>query len=440
MKSILTVLLLALSPLVLALDLAAERRQPPGEEDARLFHLEPEGDGFQITVQPGNPGEAATYYEKVRKNLGNFPVADLQKSRMQDMLQYFGYPSLSPDVLEKLSPAELEKLYPNDLVAVRFFAPKIVDVSGKENPAKLGWRKIIRLKARDGGPGAQGAQKDSLAFFYVLFNFATDRKEEPPAFPPPGTRAGQIQAMLVPIYPHQDKHFDSYFLVYNRLDGKCPDGACTPAGVGDHLTASFDLGGAPPPEQKYYVPRACAQCHGATGFEKKVKVNYLDTDHWLDRVQPGDDFPDVPKGNVLPDGTASFQSFRTMNEEVLAQNKQVDANGFAVLAVSKWLDLHPNGLGHAPLFERALKRPGTSTIWNKQNSVDAKLLPLLNRNCFRCHSSVSYHVFEKRAVVLRKDSMAKLLEEKPEKKMPQDRTLSPQTIQEMKTLLKELKP
>lgn len=438
MKNLLMALLLALSPLALALDLTADRGQPPAEEDVRLFRLEPVDRGFQILVKPGNPGEAKKYYEKVGEKLAGFPLKDLQKSRMQDMLQYFGYPSsLSPDVLEKLAPAELEKLYPDDLVAVRFFAPKIVDVSGEEKPAKLGWRKIIRLKARDGGPGAQGAQKDGLSFLYVLFNFATDRKAEPPAFPPPGTRAGQIQAMLVPSYPHQGKHFDAYFLVYNRLDGKCPDGACTPAGVGDHLTASFDLGGTPPPEKKYYVPRACAQCHGATGFEKKVKVNYLDTDHWFDRVQPGDDFSDVPKGNVLPDGAASFQSFHTMNKEILEQNKQVDSNGFAVLAVSKWLDLHPARLNPAPLFKRALKRPETDTVWDAGNEVDSKLLPLLNRNCFRCHSSVSYHVFEKKAVLDQKDYMATLLKSK---KMPQDRKLSPQTVEDMVGLLEKLQP
>ena len=68
----------------------------------------------------------------------------------------------------------------------------------------FGWRKVLRFRARQGSD-ARGA---GLEDFYLLFNFTSNT----PKFPE-GIHAGQIQALLVPIYPIRVGHNDLYFLI-----------------------------------------------------------------------------------------------------------------------------------------------------------------------------------------------------------------------------------
>ncbi|HXO43341.1 MAG TPA: hypothetical protein VN999_17960 [Thermoanaerobaculia bacterium] len=86
------------------------------------------------------------------------------------------------------------------------------------------------------------------------------------------------------------------------------------------LIATFDLAGAVP-DNKYFVPTACGQCHGTESSDQKGgKVNYLDTDHWIDRT--GDDFRKVPPGNLLVDsGTPTILA--VLNREIEKQNAAV---------------------------------------------------------------------------------------------------------------------
>jgi len=74
------------------------------------------------------------------------------------------------------------------------------------------------------------------------------------------------------------------------------------------------------------------------------------------------------------------------------------------------------------MFDR---RIGTRVQWTKANPIDAQVLPLLNRYCFRCHSSLRYDVFDKDAVISKKGAMANRLNLAPTDKfaMPKDRDI-----------------
>ena len=405
--------------LPLGLLFAANRSQDEGS--FKLFDLvETKDGGFQILVKRGSAKEAADYYAEIGKVL-NLKLA-VKTTKIDEFLKYMGFGELDAAYLENRAATG------GELLTTRFFAPKIIDVSGK-TPLNYGWRKIIRLHARKGSP----AEKAGIKTFYLLFNFTS---KQVPKFPA-GTHAAQIQAILVPAkYPTVLPQRDIYFFVFNSLDGKCPDGKpCPPGSLGDHLRASFDYGGLEPGEDdQYFVPLSCGQCHGTEDpLQKKGKVNYLDTDHWLDRVQPGDDFPLVKPGDVLVDGGApAFQALRVFNQEIRDQNKAVKS-GFQLAAVENWLKRHESFSGHLAPIDRPIP-PGTpgGPIWTKGNKKDEALLALLNRNCFRCHSSLMYHVFDKEAVM----DLAPLMEARIHKNlMPQDRKLTPAVKKEMETLL-----
>jgi len=100
---------------------------------------------------------------------------------------------------------------------------------------------------------------------------------------------------------------------------------------------------------------------------------------------------------------------------------------FQLRAVEKWLDLHKTNVGFVDMFDRNLAPDsGAAGLqWSKSNPIDAQLLPLLNQYCFRCHSSLRYHVFDKDGVVARKQTMVNRLNLAADNKfaMPQDRDL-----------------
>ena len=96
------------------------------------------------------------------------------------------------------------------------------------------------------------------------------------------------------------------------------------------------------PADKYYVPRACGQCHGTEVEDQAgANVNYLDTDHWIDRTY--DDFQ-----KVRPQTCSSTARRRTrrsviLNSGIEKQNSAVLGQSpddpSALLAVRKWLEL-----------------------------------------------------------------------------------------------------
>ncbi len=416
-----------------------------------------------LLIDNGSLEDAVKYYGEVAKRFPNFPQKDFLKSGLADVLTYFGYTPLKAGDLQRLDPeilmnyGELLKNVsnPNDfrgfapiakdeLLVTRFFAPKIISV--KVLPAKeFGWRKVVWLKARRGS----SAEKDKVDSFLLLFNFASTD----PKFPT-GKAAGQIQSMITPRYENPpNNHLSAYFLVYNALTGQCPEAdrngnvvvkPCTPGQIGFHLTASFDANDLP--QANYFVPDACAQCHGTSGTgEKKAKVNYLDTDHWYDRVRPPDgDFKQVAQKDVLVGGgSQALRVIYKLNERIRAQNQAVDPDSFQLRATAKWLDLHQDCRNESPNCTdkswlptyRGFKKPGSELVWTPGNEVDEKLLPRLNQACFRCHSSFSYHVFEKATVAGKKDTIADYV---GYGFMPPDRKLDDATKKAIVDLVKKL--
>jgi hypothetical protein len=174
------------------------------------------------------------------------------------------------------------------------------------------------------------------------------------------------------------------------------------------------------------------------------KVNYLDTDHWIDRT--GDDFKAVNPADVLVDGEElGYDTIRKLNTEIESQNSAVIGSGanFALLAVRKWLDLHRKGQPnrHVPPFERALSNATGDPVWTAGADPDQELLPLMNRYCFRCHSSVRFHVFQKKEVIKRKGSttvLNSIIDRVTKGNMPQDRKLDPATKAELLKLFEKL--
>jgi len=441
----------------------AAARPTAGKGELRLFETVTPKKGLAaaagpaaLRVIPGKPEEAEIYYNEMRTELVGFPQPTLQKSHIADMLLYYGFPVLLAKDLESLDPAvlmDLEKLrkavsnpapfeaayrgrplQADEIIAARFFAPKIVNVRDPKSPQGIpaggfGWRKVVRFRAREGS-AARGA---GLDFFYLLFNFVTQE----PAFPPPTAHAGQLQGLLVPDYNRPRKLRDVYFLVFKKLDDRDE-----PEQVGTYLEATFDLVRVVP-DGRYYVPRSCGQCHGTVdGRQQGAKVNYLDTDHWIDRTGKDDDFPQVPAANVLVDGVPqAYAIFRKLNRTIEAQNAAVGAQGFALLATRKWLALHREGGPTADRHVEPLDRGfGDAPVWAAGTSPDRDLLPMLNRYCYRCHSSVAYHVFDRAAVKLRQGSIIGRVNSTNDKvRMPQDRELDDTTKARIVDLMRALK-
>jgi hypothetical protein len=168
----------------------------------------------------------------------------------------------------------------------------------------------------------------------------------------------------------------------------------------------------------------------------KAVLNYIDTDHLFDRVRDEKgDYNDLRRANLplLYDaGTndsraekfeTAFDVIRRLNLEIRNQNEAIDRTGFPARAAKNWLDLHEKPYEPIPTLHRALPTVGPKDRqWSADDHLDQKLLPLLNRYCFRCHSSVKYHVFDKEAVWQR--TRSGIVDEYVEDgTMPQDRKM-----------------
>jgi hypothetical protein len=248
----------------------------------------------------------------------------------------------------------------------------------------------------------------------------------------PARCSANNQVMLVPreVRPGSDAVF---WLVFEN--------AATGGPRTDHLKATFDGGDQASssggnPVKPYYLPAACAQCHGGSAAEGKL--NYLDSDHWFDRTRAGDDFSDLDATShgVLFDGgkvtsspafTAAFDVVAALNRQIRDQNAAVGGEDFSLRAVEHWLALHAQSREFSDQIARALPPPASAPSARQWTDTpeDRRLLNDLNRYCFRCHSSVAYHVFDKEAVFRRRASMARRVELGPLRPggMPQDRTL-----------------
>lgn len=427
---------------------SAETVPAQADNAIRLWQTVSDSQGLMVT--PGTQDEADAYYAQLQQKLVGFPRSPFTESTIGDMLVYYGFPALLATDLQKLSSAVImdfaqlrnavsnqtdfrnayaaRPLQAGEILVTRFFAPKIINVgdpqTGGVPKGGFGWRKVLRFKARDGSP----ARTANLDAFYLLFNFADNATKFPE-----NINAGQIQGILIPTYPTGGNHNDIYFLVYEGL------GKPNPGKLGFYLEATFDLASSVPADGKYYVPKSCGQCHGTERTNQVGgKVNYLDTDHWFDRT--GDDFTAIKPADVLVDGEAlGYDTIRKLNTEIEKQNNAVVGTGpkFALLAARKWLDLHREGQPnrHVPPLERGLVETPGDAVWTAGADPDQELLPLLNRYCFRCHSSVRFHVFQKKAVVQRKSGIVTKLNSG---NMPQDRKLDATTKDLLLKLINKL--
>ena len=421
------------------------------------------GQAFQLKqfqVVGGSEQAAIDYYKNVVSvQVAVAPPDAILTTTIADMLTYFGYANVKSRDLHALTSEQLMALGSGEeILAIRFFAPKITDVADKaiDLPAGgFGWRKLVRFKARAGSP----AETAGMATLYVLQNtFEATATGDP--FDPDRNFSNFNQVIVtrkLGTGPYNADKRPSFFLTYGpfiKLDGSGHpakvDGEFQDDGLLIfNLNATFDENDRDPETssgpQSYFVPDSCQQCHGGISAARG-KVNYLDTDHWFDRVFPAygltdtkyseEDFTALAESpfGILYDGgkdtssaafASAFDRIRRFNEEVSLQNADIPgSNNFQLRAVTRWLELHKPqafGVNHVPPAERGFG----DELWNPASESDRKLVYYLNRYCYRCHSSVLYNVFDRAAVKAKASSGA--IEERttdisnPGYWMPQDR-------------------
>ncbi len=456
---------------------AAQKQQSPAETDSVM----------QPRVDTGTEEEAKQYYVRVACELGFDPATFVEKHVLQDLLSFCGYGALRDADIEKLSSATLmsfdvlktevsngadfikffgDNPPANDpirgLISIRYFAPKIVDLSQvkPEDPnSKFGWRKIVRLKVRSGSAAA-GKNISSL---FLLFNNFAKAADDPFAYPASPSANNQV-ILIRDAPPQSPPQAPTYWFVYNGSRSPTNDPAFVPGKLQLALNAAFDTSEFP--ARPYYVPQACGRCHGDrinpipnTVIFDFAKLNYVDTDHYFDRLS--DDFKPIATSpySVLydagnndpstPQFKEAFKSVRRMNEEIRDQNQRVksSASKFQLRAVETWLKIHESGdVAHKKPIERSLipLKP-TDKTWAQPSPTlsepeRVELLQMLNQYCFRCHSSLEYHVQDKEMVHGKAEKMIELLDETlfVNLRMPQDRKLKEPVKNRLKELLGKL--
>src|SRR5258706_3188597 len=111
----------------------------------------------------GKPGKSAIFRTPNQDDLG-IPI----DANLDSLLKYCGYDNLTAREIEVTPSDQLMARFPGDIIASRFFAPKIIDVSNVGAPAsqkKLGWRKVVRLRAKGDPASARG-----ITQMFLLFN------------------------------------------------------------------------------------------------------------------------------------------------------------------------------------------------------------------------------------------------------------------------------
>jgi len=402
---------------------------------------------FQVSTG-GNEQNARQYYRGIVASQMKLATPDtIESSSIKDLLTYFGYTELRARDLHQRSSAELMALSADgDILATSFFAPKITQVATPPDPVPhsgYGWRKLIRFKAKLNST----AEANGIEFLYFLQNIF--EKSTPPGDPFDADKNISLFNQAIATRkagsgPYNFGKHASYFFAYSSLVKCSANGVaanCEPdsvplkingqfeddGAIAFKLTATFDARKHPETgaaADDYFVPASCVECHG--GVRTNGKINYLDTDHWFDRVSPiygladpkfaQEDFTALsqfPYGVLYDGGTDAttekfknaFAVIRRINQDIKVQNGDVAtepaigaATNFQLRAVNKWLDLHApttaDPVRHAPPYERGF---GVDP-WDPTNTNHRTLLYYFNRYCYRCHSSIRYSVFDRGAV------------------------------------------
>jgi hypothetical protein len=330
-----------------------------------------------------------------------------------------------------------------DVLVSRFFAPKIMNVKFKEDDDKfrLGWRRLVRLKAQPGS----AAQDNHIASAVILFNTFTKPTDEPFA---QGNFSVNTQVMLLPdpafVRPLAgqpgDGQMDSvYWLDYQSTT------AGGPGKLGYALDASFDANELPDAGIKsYFVPHGCVACHGNN--DQRSMLNFLDTDHWFDRLN--NDFPKFKTSNgaLLYDAGTNdpadqkfkdaVEVIRTFNEEAHKHAQQAQPKHDESLAAAKWLDIHKTNYVPVPPIRRTI---GAAPQWSGEDANEVAVLETMSQYCYRCHGTVKFSIFNKKSLLENRDKLLQRLDAGAEVglKMPPDRDL-PNDKRDL--LLRFLKP
>jgi len=394
-------------------------------------------------ITAGSEAQARAYYQDVISKQLSFDATP-GTTTLDNLLDFIGYPTsgakveaLDPDVL--MNPARASSsdglgiparglsgatLREGDILVARFFAPKIVNINVPI--PKAGWRKLVRLRVRPDSRAARIGIESAV----ILFNFFAPIGQPPFTEPSINTQV----MLLAPKLPNR--------LFWLDFD---PNGKLSLA-----LNASFDAadlsaGG----NRDYFVPDGCNDCHGSPGNFRPPIMNYLDTDHWFDRLD--NDFAALKNTDTAlvfdahtndfsqSPFAAAFDVIRRFNEEALLQNASVHPDSFEAQAARTWLRLHAQSDDHFPPVARSLN---DSQPWVPS---EAEGLNRLNRYCFRCHGSVRFSVFDRQAVVDRAGVMRQRINPSQQQakipgfKMPPDRTLDPAEMQALNDFLKSLK-
>lgn len=396
------------------------------------------------TITTGSAAQAGEYYVRISKELGFDAKPGV--TTLDNLLGFAGYP-ISGAKLEALDPAILmdparassanvglglqlhglngARLRDGDIVAIRFFAPKIVNINVAV--PVTGWRKLVRLRARPDSLAARVGVQSVV----VLFNFFANVADQPFS----GQSVNTQVMLLAPSL--KDRLY--------WLDFK-PDRT-----LGLALNASFDAADLPTATTDYFVPDGCNDCHGSPSNFRSPMVNYLDTDHWFDRLD--DDFASLKATGAPPllfdahtNDTSqasfgqAFDAIRRFNEEALLQNASVQPNSFETQAARTWLRIHAQSDEHVAPTGRGFSLNG-GPIWQ---ASEASALGELNRYCFRCHGSVRFSVFDRPTVVEKAGIIRQRIKPSEQQKkhyfkMPPDRDLSPTDLQILDDFLKNLK-
>jgi hypothetical protein len=396
-------------------------------------------------ITTGTAAQARAYYVRISSLLAFDAKPDV--TTLDDFLAFVGYPTsgakleaLDSDVLMNPSQGASADalnlpthglngatLRDGDILVSRFFAPKIVNISvAVPTP---GWRKLVRLRVRPDS----GAARVGVESVVILFNFFAPAGGQPFA----GHSVNTQVMLLAPSQPDR-----LYWLDF------APNGTLTLA-----LNASFDAADLPggTGTRDYFVPDGCNDCHGSPGNFRPPMMNYLDTDHWFDRLE--DDFASLKttSTSLLFDAHTNdpsqasfglaFDAIRRFNEEALLQNSAVHSGSFEAQAARTWLNLHANSDDHFSPIQRSFPA-GKGPAWQP---AEAEGLDRLNRYCFRCHGSVRFSIFDRQAVVERAGIMRQRINPGKQQakisgfKMPPDRDLDSSEKQALDDFLKNLK-
>jgi hypothetical protein len=367
-------------------------------------------------VERGSLTAAKIYYADIAPEL-NLSVADFSNWRLESVAAYLGYPGLAFGG----APCEVTAgTSSGEVLVLRYFAPKTSSIGNGGHATEIGWRQIVRLRPRP----VSDADRAGIENAYVLLNYqqrATRIRQDPFASP-----ALYTQVMFTRSQPDALK--PAYWIVFDRAKRR------TAA-----IQATFDGGDAAEVGQSFHVPDACGQCHG--GDRNRPSLNLFDLGQWKDRTEAGDPFGSVLAGTKaeLFDagncGATPFQTVRTLNAEVLAQNKYSEAPAFVIEAIESWLQKHQSSNEPLP----APRRGYGPNPWDSSHTDDVALLTELNRQCYRCHGTIKFDIFNRSAVINKRARAVSLIRSGS---MPLDRKhdpLSPGEKQRLVDMLMAMK-